>query len=142
MTSPNEEGNPPVMILSNECKRSVIRVELDFPPAELFPNRAKGTHWGKLYKLRSDYRDSSTWLAKHQLKNWKHKGGNIKLTITFEMPDKRKRDADNCLAAAKGALDGLADALFVNDQLFQPILIYRVESKKPGKLIVEIEELT
>jgi hypothetical protein len=36
----------------------------------------------------------------------------------------------------------LADALFVNDQLFQPILIYRKEGQKPGKLIVEIEELT
>ena len=136
----NAEDKPLVTTSSKECKTSVLRVELDFPPAELFPNRAKGTHWGKLYKIRSDYRESSTWLAKHQLKSWKHKGGNIKLTITFEMPDKRKRDADNCLAAAKGALDGLADALFVNDQLFQPILIYRVEGKKPGRLIVEIKE--
>ena len=117
-----------------------MRVELDFPPAELFPNRAKGTHWGKLYQLRSDYREGSTWLAKHQLKDWKHAGGDIKLTITFEMPDKRKRDADNCLAAAKGALDGLADAMFVNDQFFQPILIYRNAGTKPGKLIVEIEQ--
>ena len=142
MTSQNEEGNQPVTTLSSECKPSVTRVELDFPPAELFPNRAKGTHWGKLYKIRSDYREGSTWLAKHQLKGWKHKGGNIKLTLTFEMPDKRKRDADNCLAAAKGALDGLADALFVNDQLFQPIMIYRVEGRKPGSLTIEIEELT
>jgi crossover junction endodeoxyribonuclease RusA len=142
MTLQNEEGNQPVTILCEECKRSVIRVELDFPPAELFPNRAKGTHWGKLYKLRSDYRDSSTWLAKHQLKGWKHQGGNIKLTITFEMPDKRKRDADNCLAAAKGALDGLADAMFINDELFQPIMIYRVAGTKPGRLIVEIKEQT
>ena len=136
----NAEERPLVTPLSSECKRSVIRVELDFPPAELFPNRAKGTHWGKLYKLRSDYRETCTWLAKHQLKGWKHQGGNIQLTITFEMPDKRKRDADNCLAAAKGALDGLADALFVNDQFFQPILIYRVEGKKPGKLSIEIKE--
>jgi Holliday junction resolvase RusA-like endonuclease len=58
------------------------------------------------------------------------------------MPDKRKRDADNCLAAAKGALDGLADALMVNDQLFQPIMIYRKFGTKPGKLLVEIEEQT
>ena len=136
----NAEDKPLVTTSSSECKQSVIRVELDFPLAELFPNRAKGTHWGKLYKLRSDYRDSSSWLANHQLMKWKHKGGNIKLTITFEMPDKRKRDADNCLAAAKGALDGLADALFVNDQLFQPIMIYRVEGKKPGRLIVELEQ--
>jgi len=138
----NVEGNQPVTTLSKECKTSVLRVELDFPPAELFPNRAKGTHWGRLYKIRSDYREGSTWLAKHQIKGWKHQGGLIKLTITFDMPDKRKRDADNCLAAAKGALDGLADALFVNDQLFQPILIFRVEGKKPGRLIVELEEMT
>jgi Holliday junction resolvase RusA-like endonuclease len=58
------------------------------------------------------------------------------------MPDKRKRDADNCLAAAKGALDGLADAMMVNDQLFQPIMIYRKLGTKPGKLIVEIKEQT
>jgi len=140
MTSLNGEGNQPVTTLSNECRTSALRVELDFPPAELFPNRAKGTHWGKLYKIRSDYREGSSWLAKHQIKGWKHHGGQIKLTITFNMPDKRKRDADNCLAAAKGALDGLADALFVNDQLFQPILIYRQEGAKPGKLIVEIEQ--
>jgi crossover junction endodeoxyribonuclease RusA len=140
MTSPNVEGNQPVTTLSNECKTSVLRVELDFPPSELFPNKAKGTHWGKLYKIRSDYREGSTWLAKHQIKRWKHLGGQIKLTITFDMPDKRKRDADNCLAAAKGALDGLADALMVNDQLFQPILIYRQAGEKPGKLIVEVEQ--
>jgi Holliday junction resolvase RusA-like endonuclease len=58
------------------------------------------------------------------------------------MPDKRKRDADNCLAAAKGALDGLADAMFINDELFQPIMIYRVAGAKPGRLIVEIKEQT
>jgi crossover junction endodeoxyribonuclease RusA len=140
MTSLNVEGNQPVTTLSNECKTSVLRVELDFPPSELFPNKAKGTHWGKLYKIRSDYREGSTWLAKHQIKGWKHLGGQIKLTITFDMPDKRKRDADNCLAAAKGALDGLADALMVNDQLFQPILIYRQAGEKLGKLIVEVEQ--
>jgi hypothetical protein len=55
------------------------------------------------------------------------------------MPDKRMRDADNCLAAAKAALDGLADALQVNDRNFQPIVVYRELGAKPGKLIVELE---
>ena len=118
-----------------------MRIELDFPPAELFPNRAKGTHWAKLYQLRSDYRDNSTFLAKHQIKNWKHDGGDIRLKLTFIMSDKRMRDADNCLAAVKGALDGLADALMVNDKFFQPIEIYRQYGDKSSKkLIVEIGE--
>lgn len=118
-----------------------MRIELDFPPAELFPNRAKGTHWAKLYQVRSDYREGSTWLAKHQIKNWKHDGGDIRLKLTFIMPDKRMRDADNCLAAAKGALDGLSDALMVNDKFFQPIEIHRqFGDKHTRKLIVEIGE--
>ena len=118
-----------------------MRIELDFPPAELFPNRAKGTHWAKLYQVRSDYRDNSTFLAKHQIKDWKHDGGDIRLKLTFIMPDKRMRDADNCLSAAKGALDGLSDALMVNDKFFQPIEIHRqFGDKSTRKLVVEIGE--
>lgn len=116
-----------------------MKIELDFPPSDLFPNRAKGRHWGALYQLKSDYRESSLWLTKQQMKNWKHEGGDIRVRITFLMPDKRWRDADNCLAAAKSALDGLADALMVNDRMFQPIEILRVLGEKPGKLIVELE---
>lgn len=116
-----------------------MKIELDFPPAELFPNRAAGTHWGKLYQTKSDYRENSTFLAKHQIKDWKHDGNPIKLTLTFEMPDKRSRDADNCLAASKAALDGLADALQINDKFFEPVEVRRLYvGKKPGKLIVQL----
>jgi crossover junction endodeoxyribonuclease RusA len=115
-------------------------IALEFPPANLFPNRAKGRHWGSLYQLRSVYRENSYLLSLAQLKNWKHLGGTISLDLTFEMPDKRHRDADNCLAAAKGALDGLADALFVNDKLFDPITIRRKAGKKPGRLVIIITQ--
>lgn len=115
-----------------------MKIELTFPPAELFPNRAKGTHWAKLYQTRSDYRDNSTFLAKHQLNGWKHDGQNIRLKLIFVMPDKRLRDTDNCLAAAKAALDGLADAMGINDKFFEPVEIHREFGGKPGKFIVEI----
>ena len=102
-----------------------MRIELGFPPKELFPNRVSGTAWGKLYQIKSDYRQNSGWLAKPQLRNWKHDGGDVFLKITFVMPDKRQRDLDNCLAASKAGLDGLADALGVNDKMFHPIQISR-----------------
>jgi crossover junction endodeoxyribonuclease RusA len=63
---------------------------------------------------------------------------NLALTITFVMPDKRLRDTDNCLAAAKAGLDGMADALGINDRQFQPVTIYREYGAKPGKMIVEV----
>ena len=116
-----------------------MRIELDFPPADLFPNRAKGRHWASLHATKTQYRENSAWLAKHQIRTWKAPEGDIRLTLTFQMPDRRMRDADNCLAAAKAALDGLADALQVNDQRFQPIVVYRELGTKPGKLVVELE---
>lgn len=141
MTSSAGEARNPWLSLLGEWRGNAPQViVMDFPPADLFPNRSKGRHWGSLYQVRSDYRERSAWQAKSQLKNWKHLGGTIRLDLTFEMPDKRHRDADNCLAAAKGALDGLADALFVNDRLFDPIIIRRKTGKKPGKLIIKITQ--
>lgn len=116
-----------------------MRVELDFPPACLFPNRAKGTHWTVTHKAKTLYRDNSAWLTKGQMKGWLLTDQQIKLTITFVMPDKRLRDTDNCLAAAKAGLDGMADALGVNDRQFQPLVIFREYGKKPGQMIVDIE---
>lgn len=141
MTSSAEGAKKLLTNLLGEWKKNGPQViELDFPPADLFPNRSKGKHWGALYKSRSDYREKSFYLTKSQLKNWKHEGGTIRLDLTFEMPDKRHRDVDNCLAAAKAGIDGLADALFVNDKLFDPVIIRKTEGKKPGKLIIRIEE--
>ena len=42
----------------------------------------------------------------------------LRVHLTFVPPDRRLRDADNCIAAAKAGLDGLADALGVNDRRF------------------------
>lgn len=117
-----------------------MKIELDFPPASLFPNRAKGKHWGVTHGAKVKYREDSVWLTKQQMGGWKHKGGDLELVTSFHMPDKRRRDADNCLAAAKAGLDGMAEALGVNDRHFQPITIFRHHGDKPGKLIVEIKE--
>lgn len=116
-----------------------MKIELDFPPAELFPNRAKGTHWTVTHKTKAMYRDNSAWLTKGQMRDWKPTDSQIRLTITFVMPDKRLRDTDNCLAAAKAGLDGMADALGVNDRQFQPVIVYRQNGQKPGKMLIELD---
>lgn len=116
-----------------------MKIELDFPPAALFPNRSKGMHWTVTHKTKSSYRDNSAWLTKTQMRAWEPPQGQIKLTVTFVMPDKRLRDTDNCLAAAKAGLDGMADALGVNDRQFQPVIVYREYGTKPGKMIVELD---
>lgn len=119
-----------------------MKVELDFPPAELFPNRKNGKHWAVTHGVKTTYRELCGWLTAEQKRkhNWRAPEGEIELHLTFVMPDRRWRDADNCLAAAKAGLDGFADALGVNDRMFQPLVIRRVLGAQPGKLIVEIKE--
>jgi crossover junction endodeoxyribonuclease RusA len=114
-------------------------IELDFPPPTLFPNRSKGKHWGVTHADKVKYREDSFWLTKQKMGEWIHAGGDLHLTLTFFMPDKRHRDADNCLAAAKAGLDGMADALGVNDRHFQPITIYRIAGLSKKRLVAEFE---
>jgi crossover junction endodeoxyribonuclease RusA len=140
MTSKSAEEKPPSTILLSACTSNDCRIELGFPPADLFPNRKNGLHWAATYKIKKEYREAAFWLTKQQAMNWKHSGGDVALVLIFEMPDKRHRDADNCLAAAKAGLDGMAEALGVNDRNFQPIMVFRLAGKKPGKLIVGITQ--
>lgn len=42
-------------------------------------------------------------------------GSKLAVHLTFYPPNKARRDLDNCLAAMKSGLDGLADAIGVDD---------------------------
>lgn len=46
------------------------------------------------------------------------KEGAITLDIEFVEPDRRQRDIDNMLSSMKSGIDGIADALGVNDRRF------------------------
>lgn len=67
--------------------------------------------------------------------DWKD---SIPVSLIFVMPDKRHRDLDNCHAALKSALDGMADALGVNDRQFRPILIDSVQGDGEGAVIAAV----
>lgn len=61
----------------------------------------------------------------------------IALHITFYPPDKRRRDRDNAQASLKHHLDGIADALGVDDYRFRPTYDF-AEPEKPGRVEVKI----
>lgn len=66
--------------------------------------------------------------------------GLFPLSLEFCPPTKRKFDRDNALAAMKGALDGLAQALEIDDSQFEPILLRRGQPTPGGVVIVRIGE--
>lgn len=115
-------------------------VVLPFPDRRLNPNSAKGTHWAATSALRKKARSDAAWLTRAAGAGLHFEPGQeLALTITFVQPDRRARDRDNLLAASKPMLDGVADALGVNDSQFEPVTIRREYGGKPGSMRVEIK---
>jgi len=113
-------------------------VKLPFPAAELFPNRKNGSHFRKTKDAKDKQRDDAYWLTMGAAKGYKVPTGCIPLSIVFVEPTGHHRDLDNMLAAAKGAIDGLAQALGINDKDFQPVLIDRGGVSAPGCMICAV----
>jgi len=101
-------------------------VVLPWPPKELSPNAS--LHWSKKAKKKKEYREVC-WVLTLEAKLEVTGDGKIPMEITFYPPDKRHRDADNMVAALKSGLDGVADALKVNDKRFLPTFIFSEEVK-------------
>lgn len=113
-------------------------VKMDFPPACLFPNRRNGQHWTVTNAAKDDTRERAVEATKQAMRGDWDGAGTIPLSIVFVAPDGRHRDLDNCLAAAKAQIDGMADAMGVNDRRFRPILIDYIKGDAPGAMIVAV----
>ncbi len=94
-----------------------LSIVLPWPPGDVSPN-ARG-HWSKLHRARKAYREACAWQARLQ---GAHPGrmpdGRLRVSMLFVPPDRRSRDLDNLIGSMKAGLDGLADALAVNDARF------------------------
>lgn len=93
-----------------------MTVDLPWFPKELSPNARN--HWAITAKHKKEYRLACWALTKEVLGTPKFPDGKIDVCIDFYPPSKRHYDLDNCLASIKSGLDGVADALQVNDHRF------------------------
>lgn len=107
-------------------------IELPWPPRELSPN-ARIHHMAKA-KVTKAYREQAYWLTVQSGAQFPAASGAI-LSIAFHPPDKRRRDLDGMFSSIKSGLDGIADALGVNDHRFE-FQLKRAEPIKGGKIVV------
>lgn len=115
-------------------------IKIPFPAAELMPNRKNGHHWAKTNAAKVEAKRTAYMLARFGGHNLEFNREFLPLSLVFYMPDRRRRDADNLLAACKPALDGIAAALGVDDSRFKPIHVDWAIGEKPGAVIVSICE--
>lgn len=100
-----------------------LRIELPFPDRRLSPNSRVG--WREKAAVVGRYREECGWtaVASYNVGVSTHGGGGtlvignvrtltppVEATVTFVVPDRRRRDLDNLLAMLKPAWDGLTDA--------------------------------
>lgn len=82
---------------------------------ELNPNAR--VHWATLAKKKKMYKEACYLLTK-QAKLPKVNGDRAHLEITFYKPNRIRRDLDNCLASFKAGLDGISQAIGLDDSRF------------------------
>jgi crossover junction endodeoxyribonuclease RusA len=102
----------------------MIEIVLGWPPTDLSPNARK--HWAQVAKAKKQYRKDCYSVSKEQLKKYRGVYENIPerlvLEMTFIPPDRRSYDRDNLVARMKAGIDGLADALRINDKRFNTVI--------------------
>lgn len=112
---------------------------LPWPHRDLHPN-SRG-HWSKRAKAAKAARQLAWGLTLQvltvaDLDNLPE--GRLHLWLDFYPPDRRKRDDDGLLSSMKPWLDGIADALGVDDRRFVPHPWVKDEVRKGGEVRVRI----
>ena len=117
-----------------------MRIELPWPDPSLAPNRKNGHHWGSTHAAKGKRLADARLLTLAAMRQagYVPTTGTLALTLTFCAPDRRRRDLDNLLAALKADFDGVAQALGVDDQLFEPLTLRRGEPVKGGRVVLEV----
>lgn len=110
-----------------------LQITLPWPPKELSPNSR--LHWSKLARAKKAYRAVCALQARAQGAR-QQKAMKLHLSLTFYAPTRRAYDLDNALARMKSGLDGLADALGVDDKHWS-LSIQRADTTG-GKVLVEV----
>ena len=114
------------------------QVILSWPVQALWVNRR--AHWATKHRAQQAQKREAWVMA--LAAGWKRAPQGVSAVVvdlTFCAPTRTSRyDLDGALSACKGALDGLAEGLGVDDKLFVPLL-RRGDKCKAGGIIVQAE---
>lgn len=108
-------------------------IVLPWPPKACSPNSR--VHHMKLAKAKAMYKEMCFLMAKEQ--KLQALVGSLVISIDFYPPTKRRHDADSALASCKAGIDGIAQAVGIDDSNFRA---YRLSMKEQvgGYVVVTI----
>lgn len=113
-------------------------MEISLPWFNKVLNPNDTSHWAVKMNAKKTQKSTAFWLG---LEAKAPKKADIyNLEIIFYPPCNRARDIDNCLAACKSMLDGLAMAWKVNDKQFRYKELIFGDVIKKGMILIRINE--
>lgn len=115
----------------------IARVELPWPDDALSPNGR--AHPMKKHRVFQSAKNDAYWVTRSVIPTrFEHDGSRLKLTIAAYPKTSRRPDDDNTIGACKAYRDGIAQALGIDDGLFdqQPIIWRDVH--KGGWITIEV----
>ena len=110
--------------------------DLPFPAKALWPNGR--AHWAEKARAAKTHRAwawTAAWAAGASVS---HPEARVSIAVTVHPKTRHPIDRDNCVAALKSYLDGIADALGVDDRLFNTPSIAFGEPVKGGLLTLTV----
>lgn len=112
-------------------------IELPWPDRRLSPNARQ--HWAAAAKAKKAYRSACRALGKASgLDMAQNDAESVLVALVFCPPDRRARDLDNLLASMKSGLDGLADAMGIDDSKWR-LMIEMGPHTPGGMVLVEVQ---
>ena len=118
-----------------------IEVTLPWPAKEVFPNFRYSHHWKKSWKQVQAQKDLAFWLASEQIGRQevpRDHEGKWPVHLDIYPPNLRRRDEDGMEGACKSALDGIADALRVDDSRFTITHTIHPPRRPHGAVVVTV----
>lgn len=111
-------------------RRKHLRVSVPWPSIVLSPNAR--VHWGKKRTEVQKARNYAYWETCSRAQGERAVPlRRIEYKCSFYPPTRRQRDEDNLIASLKPTLDGIADALRVNDSTFHLLEPHVGEPDRP-----------
>ncbi|MDO8344800.1 MAG: hypothetical protein Q7T48_16475 [Cellvibrio sp.] len=116
-----------------------MNIVLPYPDKALSPNSR--CHWSQKARAAKKARSDAFYITRAAgIDESVFAGCEHKLHLWIDVYPKTKNypDADNVLSSLKSALDGIADALRLNDRKFIPHPFVKAETHLGGKVVIRI----
>jgi crossover junction endodeoxyribonuclease RusA len=117
----------------------IIPITLGWPSADLSPNAR--VHWARLARAKKVAR-SEAFFQVLEMRRFRGYLPKVELSVTaqvtFYPPNLVRRDVDNFIARIKPHLDGIADAIGVDDSKWTWAAPVMAAPEKPARVVVTL----